>query len=84
VSSPEETAVENETYRRLWRAVDSLGEKQRTPVILRYAHGLSIPEIATSLDLPEGTVHSRLHHARLRLHALLTEEISHESPANTS
>lgn len=81
--SPEESAVESEMYRRLWRAVDSLGEKHRTPVLLRYVHELSVPEIAASLDLPEGTVHSRLHHARLRLRAHLSEEISHESPAST-
>lgn len=65
--SPEESALEADSQRRLWAAVDALDEKHRLPVILRYVHELPVPEIAVSLGLPEGTVHSRLHHARARL-----------------
>jgi RNA polymerase sigma-70 factor (ECF subfamily) len=77
-TGPEASALRAETNRRLWRAVDSLGEKHRIPVILRYVHELTIPEIAASLGLPEGTVHSRLHHAHRRLHALLAKETIHD------
>jgi len=73
-SSPEDSALESDTRRRLWAAVDSLDEKHRLPVILRYVHELPIPEIAAALGVPEGTVHSRLHHARARLQTRLTEE----------
>jgi RNA polymerase sigma-70 factor (ECF subfamily) len=65
--SPEETAAQNETHRQLWQAVDSLDEKHRLPVILRYVHQLTVPEIAESLGTNEGTVHSRLHYARRAL-----------------
>ena len=67
LASPEETAAQNETHRQLWQAVDSLDEKHRLPVILRYVHQLTVPEIAESLGTNEGTVHSRLHYARKTL-----------------
>jgi len=41
------------------------------PVILAL---LSVNEIAETLGVPVGTVHSRLNHARERLRALLKEE----------
>ncbi|HLF87827.1 MAG TPA: RNA polymerase sigma factor [Anaerolineales bacterium] len=75
--SPEDSTLESDTHRHLWAAVDSLDEKHRLPVLMRYVHELPIPEIAAALGLPEGTVHSRLHHARARLQARLTEE-THE------
>ncbi len=65
--SPEDTAIQHDAHRRLWAAVDALDEKHRLPVVMRYVHDLPIPEIATALGLPEGTVHSRLNHARARL-----------------
>ncbi|MEW5869318.1 MAG: sigma-70 family RNA polymerase sigma factor [Chloroflexota bacterium] len=64
---PEQTAIQDEARRELWQAVDALGEKHRLPLILRYVHELSVPEIAASLGLNEGTVHSRLHYARQKL-----------------
>jgi RNA polymerase sigma-70 factor (ECF subfamily) len=67
LASPEEAAAQNETHRQLWQAVDSLDEKHRLPVILRYVHQLTVPEIAASLGTNEGTVHSRLHYARKTL-----------------
>ena len=40
---------------------------QRTILALRYVDDCSTAEIAEILDIPEGTVKSRLHHARLEL-----------------
>ncbi len=34
---------------------------------MRYVDGMALAEIATSLDIPTGTVKSRLHHALARL-----------------
>ncbi len=70
-SSPEETAIANETEMAVRQAVNSLGEKHRIPVILFYYHGLSTLEIANILDLYDGTVHSRLSVARDRLRVRL-------------
>jgi RNA polymerase sigma-70 factor (ECF subfamily) len=47
-----------------------LPEAQREVVVLRYFHDLSEEEMARILDIPRGTVKSRLHHALARLNAL--------------
>jgi RNA polymerase sigma-70 factor (ECF subfamily) len=65
--TPEDSAVQNEGSRRLWQAVQSLNEKHRLPILLRYVHGLPVNEIAQVLNLSEGTVHSRLHYAVRKL-----------------
>ncbi len=71
---PERTAVQNEGDAELWQAIRTLDEKHRIPVVLRYYHDLPIAEIAAILNVPAGTVHSRLNHARKHLRALLREQ----------
>lgn len=68
---PEDMASSHEIAQRLWLAVESLNEKHRLPILLRYGHNLSIREIAQLLDLKEGTVHSRLHNGQKRLARML-------------
>jgi RNA polymerase sigma-70 factor (ECF subfamily) len=51
----------------LRQAVQSLDEEQRTVVILRDVEELSIEEICEITGMPDGTVKSRLHRARLAL-----------------
>jgi RNA polymerase sigma-70 factor (ECF subfamily) len=74
VPSPEAQTIQNERDRKLWQAVNQLPEKHRLPVLLRYSHNLSAPEIAEVLQLPPGTVRSRLHYAHRQLHHLLTQD----------
>lgn len=69
--TPEEAVLGKNTNTGLWKAVDRLPEKQRIPLILHYVHDLPTADIAASLGIPEGTVHSRLHHARRKLHNML-------------
>lgn len=64
---PEETMTQTETEDWLRQAVADLKEKHRLPIILRYAHNMTAPEIAQVLQISEGTVHSRLHYARREL-----------------
>jgi len=71
-ADPEQAAIQDEADWQVWQAVDNLSEKHRLPVILRYVHELSAPEIAAILGLSEGTVHSRLHYARQYLQARLS------------
>ena len=71
--SVEENTIEHELDEALWRAVHTMDEKHRIPVVLRYYHDLSVAEIATILQIPEGTVHSRLNTARRLLHGALKE-----------
>lgn len=63
--------VRHEANAALWQSVNALDEKHRLPIVLRYANGLSIREVADVLSIPEGTVHSRLHHACKKLAATL-------------
>lgn len=61
-------AVEaGERAARLWRAIDALPEKLRSTIVLAGIEGHDIREIAALLDLPEGTVKSRLFSARQKL-----------------
>ena len=64
---PEEVIIKRQADSSLFGIVQSLNEKHRLPVILRYYHDCSIAEIAYLLDIPEGTVHSRLNTARKKL-----------------
>lgn len=60
-----------------------LPDKLRLPVMLFYMEGYTIREIAALLRLPQGTVGTRLHRARLRLGAELGdwEEVSPDGKA---
>ena len=70
-SGPEESLVQREEKRQVWTAIQSLGDIHRIPVLLRYYEGLTIHDISQILCINEGTVHSRLNTARLRLRGLL-------------
>lgn len=55
-------------------ALAGLSDAQREVVTLVYLEGLSLSEAASALDIPEGTVKSRLHTARQALAAILEKE----------
>jgi RNA polymerase sigma-70 factor (ECF subfamily) len=71
---PEDVAIRSQADASVARAVNSLDEKHRLPVVLRYYNEFSIAEIAQLLDISEGTVHSRLFTARERLRGMLRPE----------
>jgi RNA polymerase sigma-70 factor, ECF subfamily len=71
--SLEQNAIQNESDAAVWCAIHSLDEKQRLAVILRYYHEYPVAEIAALLQIPEGTVHSRLNKARETLRQVLKE-----------
>ena len=57
----------NERAGHLWRAIDALSEKLRVVIVLAGIQGHDIKEVAALLQLPEGTVKSRLFLARQQL-----------------
>lgn len=59
--------MSSERAQRLWAAIDELSDKLRIVVVLNAIDGHDIREVARLLDLPEGTVKSRLHAARQQL-----------------
>lgn len=48
---------------RVRAAIDRLPPPQREALLMRIVDGMSVAEVAAALDVPEGTVKSRLHHA---------------------
>lgn len=66
-----ETVLQRERARRLWAAIDALPEKLRVVVVLANMQEHDVAEVAVLLDVPEGTVKSRLFLARQRLKELL-------------
>lgn len=65
--SPEAHAERAELQGTMRDAINALSLKHRLVVTLHYLQDFSLPEIAYILDLPVGTVKSRLHHARKAL-----------------
>jgi len=63
----EDLAASNEFERRLAEAMESLPEKSRLVLLLSSIDGHSLEEVAELLQVPVGTVKSRLHSARKRL-----------------
>lgn len=61
---PEDAARGSEIQERVQEALLSLPEDLRTAVVLYDIEGQSYREIAGILDIPEGTVKSRIHRAR--------------------
>lgn len=59
--------VEKEARQRLEQAICTLPDDFRIPLVLHEIAQLSVPEVSRILGIPEGTVKSRVHRARLRL-----------------
>ena len=70
-SNPEVAVERNERAEQVRRAVLALSPASRVVLILREYEGLSYKEIADTLDIPLGTVMSRLNYARATLRDML-------------
>jgi RNA polymerase sigma-70 factor (ECF subfamily) len=71
VADPHDDVTRHELRERVWRALAELAPSHREIVVLRDYQDLSYAEIARVLDIPQGTVMSRLHRARRQLAILL-------------
>ena len=69
--TPEAQAIAAEQGRAVRAALRELAEEYRVTLILRFYQGLRLEEIATALDVPLGTVKSRLSVGTRRLRQLL-------------
>jgi RNA polymerase sigma-70 factor, ECF subfamily len=66
-AGPERLALSADTLSRTQNAIERLPDDLRTPLVLLAWEELSYKEIAALLEIPIGTVMSRLHTARQRL-----------------
>ena len=65
--------LDMERRQLLEAALDALPEVLRLPLILREWHSLSYEELADVLEIPVGTVRSRLHEARRKIRSHFEE-----------
>jgi RNA polymerase sigma factor (sigma-70 family) len=79
--APEPTADDPDPteFERLRAAVRALPPEQRAAVALFYYEDLSIAETAIALDVPAGTVKTRLMHARRKLRSALEGDLRCET-----
>lgn len=63
-ADPEQRAVQSEAREALQQILDAMPDEYRSVFVLFEMEQLTTAEIATTLDLPEGTVSSRIFRAR--------------------
>lgn len=71
--TPEDAVIEAETIGRLRQALARLDFNDREIIVLQHFRGMSYDEIAAVLDIPRGTVMSRLYYARKKLANLMRQ-----------
>lgn len=74
VTDPEQLQRRKELASLLTRALDTLPFEQRTTFVLCEVEDRSSPEVAEITGVPEGTVRTRLHHAKKKLREALSQE----------
>ncbi|MDP6943340.1 MAG: sigma-70 family RNA polymerase sigma factor, partial [Myxococcota bacterium] len=70
---PHEVLAYRQLAQRLEGALQTLSQTHREVVLWRDLQGLSYEQISARLDLPVGTVKSRLHRGRVQLKRALAE-----------
>ena len=70
-ASPASIVMAKETVTQVQSALGRLDSERRNIIVLRDLQGLDYVEIASLLDIPVGTVRSRLHRARIELREIM-------------
>lgn len=79
--SPEQAAERSQREQRLGQALAALSHEHRALIAWHDMEGYTLDELAVSLDVPVGTLKSRLHRGRAHLRALLQQQEPGLSPA---
>jgi len=77
--APDQSLVERERHDLVRKAVLQLPEPYRTVVVLRHYENLKFREIADVLEVPEGTVKSRMAEALSQLTRLLNRSLENKN-----
>lgn len=72
-TNPQKAALRKELAEKIQAALQEVPEKHRAILLLRELEGMSYEDLARTLDIPKGTVMSRLFHARLKVQKVLSE-----------
>ncbi|NOY90724.1 MAG: sigma-70 family RNA polymerase sigma factor, partial [Deltaproteobacteria bacterium] len=76
--NPGKTALRRELARAIQAALETLPEYHRAVILLREVEGLSYEEMSKILEVPKGTIMSRLFHARKKMQLALSEYLAAE------
>ncbi len=75
---PSEDSEIRETQQELWKSLQKLPMKHREIILLRHFQELDYQSIADVLEIPIGTVMSRLFHARRNLKEVMQPYMEHK------
>lgn len=78
-ASPSRSLLRRELGEKLEEALAQLPEKHRAILLLRELEGMSYEDLSRTLEIPKGTVMSRLFHARAKVQRLLSSYLRDES-----
>jgi RNA polymerase sigma-70 factor, ECF subfamily len=79
-TNPQRSALRRELAEKMEEALAQLPEKHRSILVLREVEGLSYEELAQALEIPKGTVMSRLFHARTKMQEILGAYLEGDRP----
>ena len=72
-ANPRRTVIRRELMERVEAALATLPDYHRQVIVLREIEGLSYEEMAEILEVPKGTIMSRLFHARRKMQVALQD-----------
>ncbi len=75
-NTPEEHTILRDRADKLYEALQKLSEKQRSVIQVAYFEGLSQSEISEEMDLPLGTVKTRMRDGMIKLREILGGELA--------
>lgn len=79
-SDPQKGVLRRELAEKMAEALQQLSANHREILVLREVEGLSYEELAQVLEIPKGTVMSRLFHARARMQKILEIYLAGDRP----
>jgi RNA polymerase sigma-70 factor (ECF subfamily) len=81
-AGPDEELILSETQQNIREAIQTLPDKYKSVVILRYLHDMSLQEIGDVLEMPVTTVKTRVHRGREFLRKKLDSEYGDKNTVN--
>ncbi len=72
-TNPQKSLLRKELAEKIEEALQEVPEKHRAILLLREIEGMSYDDLARTLEIPKGTVMSRLFHARVKIQKILSK-----------
>lgn len=74
-TNPQKSALRKELADKINEAMAQIPETHRQILLLREVEGMSYDDLSKTLNIPKGTVMSRLFHARLKMQNILNDYV---------